>query len=128
MLQRLGSCLLLMALLASLNIHWAALQGVAWANMLRTESERVETLQEAIERTFGGDYPCEICVTVKENWETPAAGDQAPGDESLTKVKLLPLTLSPVRLAHIHRDGQPLADTQTGYRQVNLPEVPPPRV
>ena len=44
--------------------HWLALQSVAWVGMLANYA-RGETLGVAIEKTFDGEHPCDLCKVVK---------------------------------------------------------------
>ncbi|MDK3160814.1 hypothetical protein QPK87_30280 [Kamptonema cortianum] len=45
--------------------HWAVLQTVAWANMIRTYSQDA-ALNVAIEKTFSGEHPCSLCAKISE--------------------------------------------------------------
>ncbi len=54
------ACLALFALAGG---HWAALQTIAWAQMLRNYSKSAP-LSEALVRTFSGDYPCGMCTKI----------------------------------------------------------------
>lgn len=128
MLRKLGACLLLTALLASLNLHWVVVQGVAWAGMLQKESQRTETMQQAIERTFGGDYPCEWCGLVEKNFNASNDEPASTQSELLSKIKLLPMTFSQVGLKP-QLKGMPLMiqEIRAGLFVVS-PETPPPRV
>lgn len=43
--------------------HWAVLQTIAWAQMVRDYSKNVP-IAEAIVRTFSGEYPCGMCTKI----------------------------------------------------------------
>ncbi|QYY37207.1 hypothetical protein [Ruficoccus sp. ZRK36] len=129
MLRISGCCLLLLALFSALNVHWAVLQGVAWASMLSEEQQRGAKLREAIERTFGGEYPCDICGLVDANLlKEPKPLKAARQAEYLSVKLLLPraerLSLTPV--------GQRISLPPMIHEQAavlpSLPETPPPRV
>jgi hypothetical protein len=43
--------------------HWAMLQGVAWAGMVKDYS-RTGSLTEAVGKTFDGKHPCPLCKKI----------------------------------------------------------------
>ncbi len=43
--------------------HWAMLQGVAWAGMMKDFS-RTGSLTEAVGKTFDGKHPCAMCKKI----------------------------------------------------------------
>ena len=45
--------------------HWAALQVVAWTQMVHTYS-RSAGIVDALIKTFDGKHPCTLCCKVKE--------------------------------------------------------------
>lgn len=59
----LAACLL--AVLLTNGGHWAVLQSVAWARMI-VEYSRDYSLAEAIEMTFDGEHPCQMCHKIRE--------------------------------------------------------------
>lgn len=60
MFRRLGALLMCLAMFSIAGGHWAVLQSVAWAGMLRDYS-RGEGFGAAVEKTFSGKYPCPMC-------------------------------------------------------------------
>lgn len=58
-----GLAFLSLALFSIAGGHWAVLQTVAWAQMLREYSENA-TVAEAVEKTFSGEAPCEMCKSI----------------------------------------------------------------
>jgi len=62
-LQLFGKVLALIAALQVLGGHWALLQSVAWVNMMLDFSTR-ESLTVAIDKTFDGSHPCDLCKVV----------------------------------------------------------------
>jgi hypothetical protein len=62
-LPRLGSVLALIAALQILGGHWAVLQSIAWVNMMLDFSAH-ESLTVAIDKTFDGSHPCDLCKVV----------------------------------------------------------------
>ena len=60
-----GRTLLIVALCLSLGGQWMALQSVAWATMLVSNS-RHAPLGVAVAQTFDGAHPCGLCHAVTE--------------------------------------------------------------
>jgi len=60
-----GLAFLSLALFSIAGGHWAVLQAVAWAQMLRDYSENA-TVAEAVEKTFSGEAPCAMCKQITE--------------------------------------------------------------
>lgn len=65
MLLRLSKILALIAAVQILGGHWMALQSVAWVGMVIDYSKST-SLTTAIEKTFDGGHPCELCKTVNK--------------------------------------------------------------
>jgi hypothetical protein len=59
-----GSAACLLAVLAMLGGHWAALQSFAWAHMLG-QYARQGSLLSALVKTFDGKHPCDLCLTIQ---------------------------------------------------------------
>ena len=64
-MRRLTLFVVLVAFTFSCGGQWPVLQCVAWANMIRENSEMVP-LSQAVEMTFSGQYPCELCKAIAE--------------------------------------------------------------
>lgn len=69
MFRRLGILLAALALFMIAGGHWAVLQSVAWAQMLRVYSQDA-TVSVAIQKTFSGEYPCNMCRKIAEAQKT----------------------------------------------------------
>jgi len=65
MFRRLGTLLMCLAMFSIAGGHWAVLQSVAWAGMLRDYS-RGAGLGAAVEKTFSGKYPCAMCCKIAD--------------------------------------------------------------
>lgn len=65
MLRAFGLPLMCLAMFSIAGGHWAVLQTVAWAQMLRDYSKNAP-LASAVEKTFSGKAPCELCKKVQE--------------------------------------------------------------
>lgn len=103
--------------------HWAVMQTVAWAQMLREYSQQ-QSLVKAISDTFDGQHPCNICHKVQQgaSQEKPDSGHQ-PVPERLTGIIPSVWTWSPMLSG---RDCfEPLFLAVEG--PVWSPPVPPPR-
>lgn len=65
MLRSLGLSLMCLAMFSIAGGHWAVLQTVAWAQMVRDYSQTA-TVAEALEKTFSGKAPCSLCEQIAE--------------------------------------------------------------
>jgi hypothetical protein len=63
-LSRLHKWLVVVALVTVVGGHWALLQSAAWAGMILNYSHR-STVGEAVEKTFSGKFPCNLCKLVR---------------------------------------------------------------
>ncbi len=61
----LGLPLICLAMFSLAGGHWAVLQTVAWAGMIR-EYSKDAPLAQAIDKTFDGRYPCAMCKKIAE--------------------------------------------------------------
>jgi hypothetical protein len=55
--------LVVLALVLSTGLHWAALQTVAWTTML-ADNLRQQSLTQAVSQTFDGQHPCCLCKAI----------------------------------------------------------------
>lgn len=122
MLSAIGRVATIVALCLSLGFHWLALQSIAWTTML-VENARHVPLSEAVERTFDGNHPCDLCHAV------------ADGKKSEKKSEILP-TIARVDLICVTRRLSwlpPSVPVDYTARSFFLPEIfltppaPPPR-
>jgi hypothetical protein len=60
---RLGKCLVVVALVLSTGLHWAALQTVAWTTMIAANLS-CESFSTAVSQTFDGEHPCPLCKAI----------------------------------------------------------------
>jgi hypothetical protein len=64
-IARLGRLVLVMAaIMAATGTHWVLFQSIAWTSMLAENLEKT-SLGEALDRTFDGRHPCEICRQIE---------------------------------------------------------------
>ncbi len=63
MFARPGKLIVVVLLVQTTGLHWAALQTVAWATML-ANNLRTHSLTEAVSDTFDGEHPCCMCKAI----------------------------------------------------------------
>ncbi len=101
--------------------HWVALQSVAWVGMVIDYSKQA-SLTTALEKTFDGEHPCDLCKTVSKG-----RGEEQK-NETLKQVVKFEAVL-PVHLALTVPVGQPwhfpcLIETPAAL--AFAPPTPPP--
>ena len=60
---RCGKILVIVALVFSTGLHWAALQTVAWTTMLAANMG-CDSFSESVSKTFDGEHPCPLCKAI----------------------------------------------------------------
>ncbi len=96
MFRKLGLACAALAFFSIAGGHWAVLQTVAWAEMVSDYAQRNGSIAVAVEHTFDGRHPCNLCRDIaaakgKEHREN----SPAPGLKDCTGVKALPLVSLP---------------------------------
>lgn len=122
LLVRLGRLLLALAVCVSLELHWAALQAVAWTQMLVTYSQHTE-LGDAVKKTFDGEHPCHLCLMVKHGQSEEKEKEIAPLTKKLDAV-LAREEAPNIEFAHA---VEFLTVTLRAAGWLESPPVPPPR-
>ena len=135
MLRKFGLVLAAFALFSIAGGHWTVLQTVAWAEMLHDYAQKAGSVALAVEQTFDGAHPCELCLQIAsaKQQETKAQSDkQKPADQKTAKVekpdKALPLakdltptwTVATSLRRDVHR-------AFGGSSREDQPPTPPPR-
>jgi hypothetical protein len=119
---RIGKIFLVVSLAATLGLHWALLQTVAWTTML-ADNLCMHSLSESVERTFDGKYPCPICKAI-------AAGKQSEKKTELSfqpqKLEFLPVKENTILFAPSDFQLLPQANFFT-ESLAQKPPTPPPR-
>lgn len=64
MFMRPAKVLVVIMLAATLGMHWALLQTIAWSAML-ADNLQSASFREAMIKTFDGEHPCCLCKAVK---------------------------------------------------------------
>lgn len=88
MLRCLGIVFSLMAIMAASHLHLGITQLVAWGTMLNDYSEQTDDIREVFDMTFGGEFPCELCRTVKASMPAKDTDDRT-SFENIGKIVLL---------------------------------------
>ena len=112
----------MLALAATVGLHWALLQTVAWVGMVAAYSQE-GTVLSAIKKTFDGQHPCRICDFVSAGKKSERKQDFQKTDFKF-EAHFAPLTCSlfaPVIAP------QRLFESQPPGLRTELPPLPPPR-
>ncbi len=123
LLPRIARLVIVGTICLSLGLHWALLQGVAWAGMLVSFASE-GTVMEAVQKTFDGQHGCPLCKKVKEGQSNRKQPQQA--GQSMQKINAV--------LVEVSTLVAPAGDTfsfvplhETLVQRTELPETPPPR-
>ena len=125
------ACILL-ALVLSLGLHWTVLQSAAWVSMIVSYSQE-GSLSEALEKTFDGEHPCELCRMIDRGTsESPETGDKeipsAPTKEVAKKIDLFSTRAPSFFFVQTHTVGEDFAPySVAAMSRTELPAVPPPQ-
>jgi len=117
-----GKVLVVLALVLTTGLHWAALQTVAWTAMLANNLER-GSLSEAVCKTFDGRHPCCLCKAIAAAQKSQKKSDTIA---FTLKIEFPPVAESPALVSPSQFEVLPLADSFAAARFVQ-PPVPPPR-
>lgn len=129
-----------LAMFAIAGGHWAVLQSVAWAQMLTDYARASGSVVTAVEQTFDGEHPCDLCRRIASGRAVEIVGTvdpakaAAPGGQppiSKTEKKDAPLDTWAVPAA---LDGLnavafrwPSSAFLPASARPEAPPVPPPR-
>ena len=119
---RLGRSLVIVALVLTTGVQWAALQTVAWTTML-ADNVCHESLSTAVNQTLDGKHPCCLCKAI-------AAGEKSE-KKSETISPVLKMEFPPqAGAANLFPPSQfkllPITDTMS-EPIFSRPPPPPPR-
>ena len=67
--------LLILALTFSVGAHWILLQSAAWTTMLAANLT-TDSVSAALEKTFDGKHPCELCKSIKSGKKSEQKSEQ----------------------------------------------------
>ena len=120
--KKLGHVLLIFALFGATGGHWAALQTIAWADMLTTNLQ-IESVGTAFTKTFDGQHPCKLCKQI-------SSGRQAEKKSELP-LQLKKLEFVTERPAFVFTTPQDFILASASFSKLDglthRPSVPPPR-
>lgn len=119
---RLGRMLLALAVCASLGLHWAALQTVAWTQMLVAYSQDA-AIGEAVKKTFDGEHPCDLCLLVKQGRSEEKKQEALPLGKKLDAVLVREVSRAMQSAQTVNFPVT--AERAEGWSE--SPPVPPPR-
>jgi hypothetical protein len=74
--SRFARLIVFFAAVQILGGHWLALQSVAWVGMIAKYAQG-DSLTVALEKTFDGAHPCDLCNVVKSGREQEQKSDLA---------------------------------------------------
>jgi hypothetical protein len=120
---RCGKILVVIALVLTTGLHWAALQTVAWTTMLAANLTS-ESLSASVSDTFDGKHCCPLCRAIAAAKSTEKKSDVAP---LKLKFEYPPLAerfalIAPAAFEHY------MADKFSFDSRSSEPALPPPRV
>lgn len=106
---------------------WNCVQVFAWAKMLHDYS-RIMAWQTAVEKTFDGSMPCEMCMMVDRAQHEQDQSPPAQMIERDTAKVLLALQEAEPVVIPTPEFGWPDTMNRIGPERIDPVEVPPPRV
>jgi hypothetical protein len=119
---RLGKIFVIVALIATTGMHWAALQSVAWTTML-AGNLRTHSITEAMTQTFDGKHPCRLCKAIVAAKKSEKKSEFTAQTQ---KLEFPPAKENPVLIAPSHFQLLPVADIFAESLN-QQPLTPPPR-
>ncbi|HEY1717420.1 MAG TPA: hypothetical protein VGH42_03895 [Verrucomicrobiae bacterium] len=121
-LARLSKLAVILALVATVGLHWVALQTVAWTTML-ADNLQSTSVEEAFVKTFDGKHPCPLCKAIAAGKKSERKNEStAP----LQKFEFPPTTENVVLIVRAQFDLLPPANVRAHTRS-QRPPTPPPR-
>lgn len=122
-MRRLALWFLMSALFLSIGLQWAGLQSAAWVGMVVSYSRQVN-FGTAIEMTFDGAHPCNLCKAVKKGQETQTGKNTRP---TMQKFNLIVTVVDRIFFEHgsMKVAGEPVRVLSNLH---SPPPTPPPRV
>jgi hypothetical protein len=121
-MRRLTHLVVLLAFVFSCGGQWAAVQCLAWGNMIR-EYSQVVPLTQAVKMTFSGEYPCEICKALAEKKSSDQQKALALEKYDKKCVAQSAIAIAPPAVAAYRY----LAFVSVFPSRADIPPVPPPR-
>ena len=119
---RLGRWIIVLTVVFATGSHWFFLQSIAWVGMT-VEFSRTEALGTALQKTFDGQHPCNLCKLVQEGQKAERKGDMKVSSQKfdLFCERTVGLTAEPMPFRN------PVAIPQFPTPRLEAPPTPPPR-
>ena len=122
-MKRLYKVIAVVALVASLGLHWTLLQSVAWVSMLVRYSQH-DSIAEAVTKTFDGKHPCALCQVVSNGKKSEQKEER---QFSIRKIEIF--YEAPLQLVLVAPSPVPVPRTiEVFVGCTREPPTPPPRV
>ncbi len=124
LLPRIARLVIVGAICLSLGMHWALLQGIAWAGMLVSFASEGAVI-EAVQKTFDGQHGCALCKKVKQGRDSNRELPQQTA-HSLQKINAVLVEITTL----VAPAGETISFAMTREMMVKrneMPETPPPR-
>ena len=115
-------CLVVVVLVLSTGLHWAALQSIAWTTMIAANLG-CESLSMAVSQTFDGRHPCPLCKAIAAAKKAEKKND---GLALKLKLEYPPLTGNPALIAPRIFKAFQVDDLFAEFLTAH-PPLPPPR-
>ena len=122
MLLRFAKICLALSVAASIGLHWAFFQSVAWVGMVVTYSHEAP-FREALVKTFDGKHPCALCREIANDRRSEKKPDSPP------PVRKLEFSYSAAQFlfAAPSHFWEPTCPEQFWAVLAQAPPVPPPK-
>ncbi|HET7238082.1 MAG TPA: hypothetical protein VFI76_03585 [Terrimicrobiaceae bacterium] len=125
LIRAMGLPLIALAMFSVGGGHWAILQTIAWAGMLR-DFAREGPLTTAIIKTFSGENPCKLCLKVEEGRQKEDAPVSIKSDR---KGESFLCAENSAAQWPIFRDfSYPTGPCLAWIQRLSSPPFPPPRL
>jgi hypothetical protein len=121
-LARLGKFFVILALVATVGLHWAALQTVAWTAML-ADNLQSASFTDSLVKTFDGKHPCPLCKAIDAGKKSERKNEFTA---EMQKFEFPPASESFVLFAPAQFELLPLVDFSADIF-AQPPPTPPPR-
>lgn len=122
-MRRLAHLILVLALSASIGLHWAFLQSAAWVNMVVTYSLE-GGFAEGVQKTFDGEHPCARCKEIQKGQDTERKQETKTVQVKIEffheQPEVFTVRMSPAQVQEFPQDAVMVS-------RAEAPDVPPPR-
>lgn len=124
--------LVVLLLVLSLGVGTTIVQVIGWATMIPTQLAKTGSVEQAVENTFSGEYPCPMCklAAMKREMENNAPPIAPKQKEDKTKLPVLYASrILPVRIYPPAAETFPFPQSFSPTLNFSSsPDSPPPDV